>query len=511
MLFVELTSAVDTVAKTRSRLAKVAALAELLRALDVDEIAPAVGMLLGKPRSGRTGVGWQTIATSSAAAATEPMLTIADVQQIFGALAAAVGSGTGSNATRASLLVSLMSRATVAEQALLKRILMGEIRTGALEGVVLDAVASAADAPKTAIRRAAMLIGDIGQTAQLALSGSDLSELGLSPGIPILPMLAGTAASPTEALAITGRASVEYKLDGARIQVHRVNGAVSAFTRSLADITARVPEIVELVGTFPGGDLILDGETLSLTEDGLARPFAETMSRFGAQQSRTQRLHVWFFDLLRGNGRDLIDEPLEVRRRELGAVVGDHLMPGTITDDPAVAEQVYRDAVGGGHEGVMCKQLDAPYAAGRRGKAWIKVKPVHTYDLVVLGAEWGYGRRTGWLSNLRLGARDPEGLFGEPGDFVMVGKTFKGLTDDLLRWQTDYFPTIATHQDPQVVMVEPTTVVEIAIDGVQKSTRYPGGVALRFARVKTYRSDKPAADADTIAALQKLLPISPAT
>ncbi|MEO6957131.1 MAG: ATP-dependent DNA ligase [Antricoccus sp.] len=505
MLFADVAHTADGVSATRSKLAKVALLADLLNLMERSEVAPAVGMLLGKPRGGRTGVGWRTLAASTAVAVDEPLLTIGDVQQVFVELAAAVGSGAGSNAVRSTLLRSLLSRATAAEQLLVKRILMGEIRTGALEGVLLDAVAAASGVTKGAIRRAAMLTGDIGRTAELALEGADLEQLKLTPGIPILPMLAATASSPTEALTVTGPASVEHKLDGARIQVHRAAGEVTAYTRSLANITARVPEIVELVGQFPGGDLILDGETLSLSEDGKARPFAETMSRFSSQESRAQRLDVWFFDILHTDGQDLIDSPLESRRAALANIVGAHLMPGTITSDPEIAEHVYRDATAAGHEGVMCKQLDAPYAAGRRGKAWIKIKPVHTYDLVVLGAEWGYGRRTGSLSNLHLGARDPEGLFGEPGEFVMVGKTFKGLTDELLRWQTEYFPTIATKQDSQVVMVEPTTVVEIAIDGVQMSTRYPGGVALRFARVKGYRPDKNPVEADTIDALRSRL------
>jgi DNA ligase-1 len=287
-------------------------------------------------------------------------------------------------------------------------------------------------------------------------------------------------------------------------------------TCSLADITDRVPEVVALVASFPGGDLILDGETLRLGEDGKAKPFADTMSRFGRHTGAGEtggvgpRLSTFFFDLLHADGEDLLEQPLRRRREMLAQRVGEHLVPGEVTADPEVAERVLADALAAGHEGVVVKGIESAYEAGRRGKRWLKVKPVLTYDLVVLGAEWGYGRRTGWLSNLHLGARDPEGEFGPAGGFVMVGKTFKGLTDALLRWQTEYFPTIALPgpETPGAVLVEPSTVVEVAIDGVQRSTRYPGGVALRFARVKRYRTGahaKPASEADTIGALRALL------
>jgi DNA ligase-1 len=318
-------------------------------------------------------------------------------------------------------------------------------------------------------------------------------------------MLAATAATPTAALETTGHAAVEYKLDGARIQVHRRGDEVGIFTRSLADVTHRLPEIVEIVRGLPAHDLILDGETLALDEDGGPRPFQETMSRFGADVARDLALRPWFFDVLHVDGRDLIDEPLSVRRDELDRVAGAWRMPGIVTDDPDAAEQLSREALAAGHEGVVVKALDAPYAAGRRGASWVKVKPVLTFDLVVLGAEWGSGRRSGWLSNLHLGARDPAGEFGDPGGFVMVGKTFKGLTDELLRWQTEEFPAHETQRSASTVFLRPELVVEIAIDGVQRSTRYPGGVALRFARVKGYRHDKSAAEADTVQDLRALL------
>jgi DNA ligase 1 len=353
-----------------------------------------------------------------------------------------------------------------------------------------------------------MLSGDLGETAVAALTGGAdaLDQIGLAVGTPILPMLASTAADPAAALEITGEASVEYKLDGARIQVHRNGDEVRVFTRSLADITHRVPEVVEVVRTFPAHRLILDGETLSLDEDGGPRPFQDTMSRFGAEAQRTAVLKPWFFDVLHVDGEDLIDRPLSERRPVLEKVVGAYRIPGEVTVDPAVADRVSRDALAAGHEGIVVKGIDSVYAAGRRGKSWVKVKPVHTYDLVVLGVEWGSGRRTGWLSNLHLGAYDPTGEFGEPGEFVMVGKTFKGLTDALLRWQTEHFPTIETRSTRHVVYVQPVTVVEIAIDGVQRSRRYPGGIALRFARVKQYREDKRPEDADTIQTLRAMLP-----
>lgn len=508
MLFADIVRTAQAMAATRSRLAKVQSVAALLRALDPAEAPVTVGLLLGKPRQGRIGVGWRTLQSARPDPSQHPQLTVADIDAAFTALAASIGTGSGSSAARTGILRDLLGRATADEQDLLVRIITGEIRTGALEGVLLDAIAAAGEADAAGVRRAAMLTGDLGESARLALLGESL-DVGLQPGVPVLPMLASTEASVAAALERTGEASVEHKLDGARLQVHRVGGAVTAYTRSLADVTARVPELVELVQSLPGGDLILDGETLTLDEEGAARPFADTMSRFGATAARESRLSVQFFDVLHADGVDLIDAPLRERRAALERIVPPAaLIPGTITSDLSIAEEVYDDAVAAGQEGVLVKSIDAPYAAGRRGATWIKVKPVHTYDLVVLAAEWGYGRRTGLLSNLHLGARDPEGAFGEPGGFVMVGKTFKGLTDATLRWQTDYFPSISTGSTGGTVWLAPTTVVEIAIDGVQRSPRYPAALALRFARVKRYRigdDAKPAAEADTIGTLLALL------
>jgi DNA ligase 1 len=495
----------DAVAATRSRLAKVDALAGLLGELQPDEIAPAVGFLVGKPRQGRVGVGWRGVSAVMGEPADEPTLTVLDLDALLVELAALGGEGSARD--RSSALRDFAGRATAGEQDLLTRVLLGEMRTGALEGVLIDAVARAADRQGASVRRAAMLTGDLGETTVIALTGTadELDAVGLEVGRPVLPMLAATAASASAALATTGPASVEFKLDGARIQVHRSGDSVRVFTRNLADITHRVPEVVEIVRRLPARDVILDGETLSLDEDGGPRPFQETMSRFGAEAAREAVLHPWFFDILHVDGRDLLDEPLSVRRRELERVAGEYRIPGEVTDDPETAERVSREALAAGQEGVVVKAIDSPYAAGRRGSSWIKVKPVLTYDLVVLACEWGSGRRRGLLSNLHLGARDPEGAFGEPGGFVMVGKTFKGLTDELLRWQTEEFQRIEVRRTPGTVWVAPTTVVEIAIDGVQRSTRYPGGIALRFARVKRYRDDKEAGEADTIATLRSLL------
>ena len=509
MLLHELVTATDAVASTSSRLAKVAALSDALRLLDPDEVGPAIGFLTASPRQGRLGVGWRSLSNLAVTHADEPTLTVGDVDAALDRLAGA--DGPGSVAARTAALDALARSATAQEWDFLARVMLGELRTGVLEGVLLDAVAKASDRDAATVRRAAMLSGDLGATARIALTGTpeELAAVGLEVGRGVLPMLASTAGSATEALeTLGGAASVEYKLDGARIQVHRDGEDVRVFTRSLADITHRVPEIVKAVRALPADRVILDGETLSLDEDGGPRPFQDTMARFGslgADDAAAVVLRPWFFDILHLDGRDLIDEPLSTRLAMLDSAVGDARMPGIVTEDATRAEEFSREALAAGHEGVMVKALDAPYAAGRRGKSWLKVKPVLTYDLVVLAVEWGSGRRTGQLSNLHLGARDPDGAFGEPGGFVMVGKTFKGLTDATLRWQTEYFPTIETHRSSYAVHVRPETVVEIAIDGVQRSSRYPGGVALRFARVKGYRPDKRADEADTIETLRGLL------
>ncbi|MGS0561085.1 ATP-dependent DNA ligase [Microbacterium aurugineum] len=505
MMLAELVTTADRVGATSSRLAKIDALAELLARADPSELPALMGLLLASPRQGRLGVGWRGLTALDITHADDPSLSVGDVDAALDVLATT--SGSGSATARTGILVDLAARATAAEWDFLVRAMLGELRTGALSGVLLEAIARASDRSAAAVRRAAMLSGDLGETARIALMGTadDLESVGLQVGRPVLPMLAATAATATAALEITGEASVEYKLDGARIQVHRHGDDVGVYTRSLADITHRVPELVEIVRALPVNDVILDGETLSLDEDGGPRPFQETMSRFGAEVSRDLVLRPWFFDVLHVDGRDLLDEPLSVRLAELERVAGDWRMPWLVTADAEAAERLSRDALAAGHEGVVVKAIDAPYAAGRRGKSWVKVKPVLTFDLVVLGAEWGSGRRRGWLSNLHLGARDPEGEFGDPGGFVMVGKTFKGLTDELLKWQTEHFPDHESHRTASNVFLRPEIVVEIAIDGVQRSPRYPGGLALRFARVKGYRDDKSPSEADTIQALRALL------
>lgn len=505
VLLNELVATSGVVAATRSRLAKVDAIAALLMRLAPDEVVAAVGLLLGSPRQGRLGVGWRSASAIDVPPASEPTLRVGDVDREFDRLAARAGSGSAGE--RTALLEELMARATAEEQRFLVHVLLGEMRTGALEGVLLDAVAKAADAPAEQVRRAVMLSGRLGETAALALErgASALALVSLGVGVPVRPMLAASAPTVTEALLTTGEASVEYKLDGARIQVHRDGDTVRVFTRSLAEVTHRLPEVVDSVRRLPVRSAILDGETLTLDEEGAPRPFQQTMSRFGADASREALLSPWFFDVLHVDGRDLIDEPLSTRRSILQQVAGDLVVPGVITGEADVAEALSAEALAKGHEGVVVKAIGSPYAAGRRGAAWVKVKPVHTYDLVVLACEWGSGRRQGWLSNLHLGAYDPTGEFGEPGGFVMVGKTFKGLTDELLRWQTERFQKLEVGRTRGTVWVEPVTVVEIAIDGVQASGRYPGGIALRFARVKRYRNDKVAAEADTIQTLRGLL------
>ncbi|KGN30801.1 ATP-dependent DNA ligase [Knoellia sinensis KCTC 19936] len=517
MPLARLVDAAAALAATRSRTAKTEVVASVLRDLRPDEAEAAVGLLLGRLRQGSIGLGYRTVlaARKSAAPADTAALTIGDVDSVLDEIAGLGGSG--STGARNTALVELFGQATATELDYLVRAFTGEMRTGALEGVLTDGLARAVDLPLTEVRRAVMLSGSLAGTVGLALeSPESLADVGLAVLTPVQPMLASTAADVGAALAVTGEASVEHKLDGARIQVHRSGSDVRVFTRSLADITPRVPEIVEVALSLPVDSVILDGETLMLDDDGGPRPFQDTMSRFGADQSREQVLAPRFFDALHLDGEDLIDRPLSERLAVLERIAPAYRIAGEVTTDPVVAERISREALAVGHEGVMIKAVDSTYAAGRRGKHWVKVKPVHTYDLVVLGVERGSGRRQGWLSNLHLGARDPEGEFGPAGGFVMVGKTFKGLTDELLQWQTETFPDYGVDDNGWALMMRPEIVVEIAIDGVQRSSRYPGGVALRFARVKRYRVDgapgsggpagsKRAAEADTIQTLRALL------
>ena len=512
VLLSDVVTASAAVGATRSRTAKAGTIAGLLRAAAAEEVRPVTAWLSGEVRQGRLGVGWRTLSRLGGSPAAAPSLTVVAVDRGLAELAGT--SGAGSAARRDAVLTSLLAAATAEEQQFLVRLIGGELRQGALEGVVLDAVAAAAGVPAASVRRAFMLSGRLDETAAAALAGGveALDAVRLEVGRPVRPMLASPGSSLDAALADLGTdVTVEYKLDGARIQVHRDGDDVRVWTRTLREVTDGVPELVERVRALPCSTAVLDGETLALDDDGRPRAFQDTMSRFGSQlpdgvaSDEGVLLSPFFFDLLHLDGRDLLDEPLRVRLDALAGLLADDAhaalrMPGVRSPSPEQAADVLDGALGEGHEGVVVKALDATYAAGRRGKAWQKVKPVHTLDLVVIGAEWGYGRRTGKLSNIHLGARDPDG--GPP---VMVGKTFKGMTDELLEWQTRTFPELAVERPEWGVLLRPELVVEIALDGAQRSTRYPGGVALRFARVLRYRPDKTPADADPIDAIRALL------
>jgi len=509
-LLADVVATTEQVVATRARSTKVAALAGLLAALEGEELPVVVAILTGAPRQGRIGVGWRSVAAVDAEPADTPTLTVLDLDRAFDELAGL--HGPGSQKARAELLATLLGRATAAEQDLIGRLIVGELRHGALVGLVTDATAKAFAVPLGTVRRAAMLAGDLARVAVIARDeGEDgLDAVGLTVLRPVQPMLAQTAADVTEALALaTGvkdgdaprPASVEWKLDGARIQVHRAGDEVRIYTRNLNDVTDRLPGIVELVRSLPATALVLDGEAVGVGEDELPTVFQDTMSAFGQQDGVAGAgLQSRFFDLLHLDGVDLIDRPLTERFAALEGVAGPWRIRGVVTMDPTEAQAVLDESLATGHEGVMVKDAASTYEAGRRGGAWRKVKPVHTLDLVVLGVEWGSGRRRGSLSNIHLGARDPGG-----DGFVMVGKTFKGMTDELLAWQTERFLSLETGRDGHVVWVRPEQVVEIALDGVQASTRYPGGVALRFARVRRYREDKTPAEADTIDTVRALL------
>jgi DNA ligase-1 len=498
--FAEIVATSATVSATSKRSEKVAALAAILERATPPEIEPAVGFLTGEPRQGRIGVGWASLRGVDPARATEATLTVGAVDDAISALAAA--GGKGSNAARGDMLGRLFAAATAAEADFLVHLLGGELRQGALAGLMADAVARASQTPLEAVRRAAMFSGDLGRAARLALTGgaTALDAVALSVLRPVQPMLAAPAVDVAAALAETGMASVEWKLDGARIQVHRAGDDVRVFTRNLNDITARLGGVVAAVRSLPVRSLVLDGEAIGLDDTGRPDRFQDTMSRFGAEEAgRAAGLQAMFFDILHLDGDDLHDRPLGERLAELDRIAGSLRVPSIVTADAAEAADFLDGALESGHEGVVVKSMESLYDAGRRGGSWRKVKPVRTLDLVVLAAEWGHGRRRGLLSNLHLGARDALGTF------VMVGKTFKGLTDELLAWQTARLQELAFGSDDLTVYVRPELVVEIALDGVQVSRRYAGGVALRFARVRRYRPDKTPAEADTIDAVRALL------
>jgi DNA ligase-1 len=503
-LLADVVAASRGVAETSARSRKIAILAELLSLLEPDEVAIATGLLSGVPRQGRVGIGYSTMYGLDVPPAGEPSLTVADLDAAISEVQAATGPGSATR--RRELLQALFARATADEADFVKRLFTGELRQGALAGLMVDAVAKAAGVPTQLTRRAFMLSGDLTRTAELALAEGEgaLSAFGLELFRPVLPMLASTAETVTGALSGFERASVEWKLDGIRIQIHRRGDEVRIYTRNLNEITHALPGIVDAVRRLPVQQTVLDGEALWLSDDGPAA-FQDTVARIDGE-AQPEGITTFLFDVLHVDGDDLLDTPLHERHARLEAIAPALTIPGTVTSDAQEAERILDDALRAGHEGVVVKDAASLYAAGRRGKAWLKVKPVQTYDLVVLGAEWGHGRRQGRLSNLHLGARDPD-----TGAFVMVGKTFKGMTDELLRWQTEQLLQREVERRGIAVLVRPELVVEIALDGVQASTRYPGGVTLRFARVKRYRPDKRPEEADTIDSLRALLPARRAT
>ncbi|HEX2167614.1 MAG TPA: ATP-dependent DNA ligase [Longimicrobiales bacterium] len=479
---------------------KIARLADLLSEASPDEAAIAVSWLIGELPQGRIGLGPAAVRDARDAQAVEtPELTIRDVDDAFGRIAAIAGQG--SARARVQALRDLFARATTAEQEFLARLIYGELRHGALEGVMADAVARAAGLPPADVRRAAQIAGSLCDVARAALAGgaAAVAAFGIRLFRPLQPMLASPADDMHDAMSRLEHAALDYKVDGARVQVHRSGDDVRVYTRRLNEITPAVPEIVEAVRALPVRDIVLDGEAIALRPNGGPAPFQVTMSRFGSRvdvdRLRTETpLSTFFFDILQLDGESLLDTQTTTRFAAMHQILPEPLLiPRIVTGDVAEAEAFMRRAKAAGHEGVVAKSLDASYDAGRRGRAWLKVKEADTLDLVVLAAEWGNGRRQGWLSNLHLGARDPAN-----GGFVMLGKTFKGLTDEVLEWQTRELLAREIGRDRHIVHVRPELVVEIAFEGVQSSPRYPGGVALRFARVKRYRSDKTAAHADTI-------------
>lgn len=506
--FVDLVAVSQRVGATSARLAKVRELAACLRAVEPSEIDTAVHYLSGEIPQGRFGIGYAALRKAGevsgvAAAAT---LTIDDVDRSIADVAALRGSG--SAARRAQALQALFGRATRDEQEFLIRLLVGELRQGALEGVMVDAIAAAADIPVEQIRRAAMYAKNLGAVARVALieGATSLAQFQLQPLSPIAPMLAQTAADVGEALAqLGGEVAFEWKMDGARIQLHKAGDSVRIYTRSSNEVTAAVPEIVETAQALPARELILDGEAIAFTTDGRPRPFQVTMRRFGrkldVEKLRSELpMQAFFFDCLHFEGDSLTGRPARERFDALARAVPPALIiPRLITASAKAAQDFYDAALAAGHEGVMAKSLDAPYEAGNRGASWLKIKRVHTLDLVVLAAEWGHGRRTGKLSNLHLGALDPA-----TGEYVMLGKTFKGLTDALLEWQTKELQAREIRNDGWTVYVRPELVVEIAFSDLQASPRYPGGLALRLARVKRYRDDKRVDEADTMEQVRRI-------
>jgi DNA ligase 1 len=497
VLLADLVRVSNDVAATPARSTKVALLADFLKRLGPHEIVPAVGMLSASPRQGKVGIGWASVYGVEVDHADEPSNGILDLDRVIDVVEATRGEGSAGERRR--ILEEFLTKATADEADFVRRLFTGELRQGALAGVMTDAIAKASGAGLETVRRAQMLSGDLCRTAHVALiDGEDvLKEIGFELFTPVLPMLASTATDVADAMSTFELASVEWKLDGIRMQIHRREDEIKIYTRNLNEITGALPNVVEAIRWLPVRSVVLDGEALGFMDDNAERPkpFQDTVAKDGRGKA------VGFlFDVLHIDGADLLDEPLRDRIAKLEEIAPGMRIPGVVTDQLDRALMILEDALAAGHEGIVVKDATSAYAAGRRGKTWRKVKPVRTYDLVVLGAEWGHGRRQGRLSNLHLGARDPE-----TGDFVMVGKCFKGLTDELLDFQTKEILAREVERKGIFVRARPELVVEIALDGVQRSTRYPGGVAMRFARVKRYRPDKDPQEADTIGSLQELL------
>jgi DNA ligase 1 len=506
MKLAELVETSRRVAEVSGRLEKIGLIAALLARVPPDEIEIAVAYLSGAIRQQRTGIGWAALqAAMPESPAESATLGLSEIDATFDRIAR-VAAGKGSSGERHRLLRELLARATHPEQDFLFRLVTGELRQGAVEGIMLEAVARAAGLPAEGVRRARMMAGDLPSVAKAALTGggSELATFATQLFRPVQPMLAGSAEDASEAIGELGEAALEYKLDGARIQIHKSGDQVAVYSRRLNDVTAAVPEVVELVRALPARELILDGEVIALRENGTPHAFQTTMSRFGKRLDVNRArgevpLTPFFFDLLHLEGGSLMDEPARERLKALHDLApAPTVVPRLVTASTVDADRFLRTAIERGHEGIMAKALDAPYQAGHRGRRWLKVKPANTLDLVVLAAEWGHGRRHGWLSNLHLGARNPE------GGFVMLGKTFKGMTDEMLDWQTTKLLELEVARDGITVYVRPELVVEVAFNEVQASTQYPGGVALRFARIKRYRTDKTAAETDTIGTVQEI-------
>ncbi|HET9325201.1 MAG TPA: ATP-dependent DNA ligase [Candidatus Eisenbacteria bacterium] len=516
MDFAELVTVSRKVSEASGRLEKVQLLSDLLRRLEPHEIPAAVGILSGQPRQGRIGVGWAALQAASEANAgpptlfdaahleVDPPLTVSDLDASLQRLLAT--SGKGSSVRRATELASLFRRAGPSGRDFLIRLLTGELRQGALGGTMEEAIVRASGLEAPEVRRAVMLIGDLGTVASAALSGGQaaLASFHLAMFRPLAPMLAQAAETLEEALERLEEAAFEYKLDGARVQIHREGRDVRVFSRLMNDVTAAVPEVVDVVSALPLDSVVLDAETIALKDDGTPHPFQITMKRFGRRLDIERvrgelPLTTFAFDLLHLDGEDWFGRPGRDRFAALRRVAPDMAVPQIITSEIAEAERFLDEALSRGHEGLMAKSLDSSYEAGSRGYSWLKIKPAHTLDLVVLAAEWGHGRRQGWLSNLHLGARNAE------GGFTMLGKTFKGMTDEMLAWQTEHLQSIATRSDRHVVHVRPELVVEIAFGDVQESPRYEGGMALRFARVKRYREDKPVGEIDTVETVRAIM------